>query len=149
MYIQWCRNRGGQGGHWPPIFGRSVNPIPTGEGRSSPPITTGTPNIFHLPASLICIRSLKAILFSPHVHNENTRQILSNLACSTICKLRSMIFCFKTVFWSIRSSGLIILSIVFQKAHSDWFKDYSDKTKFQVRFHSLSTRFMCCLGYFT
>ena len=34
------------------IFGRSVNPIPTGEGRLSPPITTGTPNVFHLPASL-------------------------------------------------------------------------------------------------
>ena len=46
---QRCRNRGG---HWPPIFGTSVNPIPTGEGRLSPPITTGTPNVFHLPASL-------------------------------------------------------------------------------------------------
>ena len=41
---------GGQLAH--PIFGRSVNPIPTGEGRSSPPITNGTPNVFHLPASL-------------------------------------------------------------------------------------------------
>jgi hypothetical protein len=28
-------------------------PIPTGEGRTSPPITTGTLNVFHLPASLI------------------------------------------------------------------------------------------------
>ena len=36
-----------------PIFDRSVNPISTGEGRLSPPITTGTPNVFHLPASLI------------------------------------------------------------------------------------------------
>ena len=36
----------------PPIFGRSVNPILTGEGRLSPPITTGTPNVFHLLASL-------------------------------------------------------------------------------------------------
>ena len=36
----------------PPIFGRSVNPIPTGEGRLFPPITAGTPNVFHLPASL-------------------------------------------------------------------------------------------------
>ena len=35
-----------------PIFGRSVKPIPTGEGRLSPPITTGTPNVFHLPESL-------------------------------------------------------------------------------------------------
>ena len=44
---------GGPGGPLaPPIFGRSVNPIPTGEGRLSPPITTGTPNVFHLPASL-------------------------------------------------------------------------------------------------
>ena len=36
----------------PPIFGRSVNPIPIGEGSLSPPITAGTPNVFHLPASL-------------------------------------------------------------------------------------------------
>ena len=36
----------------PPIFGRLVNPIPTGEGRLFPPITTGTPNVFHLPASV-------------------------------------------------------------------------------------------------
>ena len=44
---------GGPGGPLaPPIFGRSVNPIPIGEGRLSPPITTGTPNVFHLPASL-------------------------------------------------------------------------------------------------
>ena len=44
---------GVQGGHClPPIFGRLVNPIPTGEGRLSPPITTGTPNVFQLPASL-------------------------------------------------------------------------------------------------
>ena len=38
-----------------PIFSRSVNPIPTGggqEGRLCPPITTGTPKFFHLPASL-------------------------------------------------------------------------------------------------
>jgi hypothetical protein len=35
-----------------PIFGRSVNPIPIGEGRLSPPIITGTPNVFHLPAAL-------------------------------------------------------------------------------------------------
>ena len=44
---------GGPGGPLaPPIFGRSVNPISTGEGRLSPPITTGTPNVFHLLASL-------------------------------------------------------------------------------------------------
>ena len=30
----------------PPIFGRSVNPISTGEGRLSPPITTGNPQCF-------------------------------------------------------------------------------------------------------
>ena len=34
------------------IFGRSVNPIPTWEGKLSPHITTGTPNVFHLPLSL-------------------------------------------------------------------------------------------------
>ena len=42
----------GGGALVPPIFGRSVNPILTGECRLSPPITTGIPNVFHLPASL-------------------------------------------------------------------------------------------------
>ena len=37
----------------PPIFRRSVNPIRTREGRLSPLITTGPPNVFHLPAPLI------------------------------------------------------------------------------------------------
>ena len=36
----------------PPIFGRSVNPILTGEGRLSPTFTTGPLSVFHLPASL-------------------------------------------------------------------------------------------------
>jgi len=45
---------GGPGGPLapPPIFGKSVNPIPSREGRLSPSITTGTPNVFHLPAPL-------------------------------------------------------------------------------------------------
>ena len=44
---------GGPGGSLaPPIFGRSVNPFQTGEDRLSPLITTGTLNVFHLPASL-------------------------------------------------------------------------------------------------
>ena len=39
---------GGPGGPLaPPIFGRSVNPTPTGEGRLSPSTTTGTPNVSH------------------------------------------------------------------------------------------------------
>ena len=44
---------GTRGATGPLIFGRSVNPISTKEGRLSPPIATGTPNVFHLPASLI------------------------------------------------------------------------------------------------
>ena len=36
----------------PPIFGRSIYPIPTGGARFCPPFTTGTPKFFHLPASL-------------------------------------------------------------------------------------------------
>jgi hypothetical protein len=51
---------GGPGGPLAhPIFRRSVNPIPTGEGRLSPPITTGTPNVFHLPASLMIENKLQ------------------------------------------------------------------------------------------
>ena len=56
LVVQWCRNRGGQGGHWPPpIFGRPVNSIPTMGGRFCPPFTGGTPNVFHLPAALLYI----------------------------------------------------------------------------------------------
>ena len=44
--------RGARGATGSPIFVRLVNPIGTGEGRLSPPITTGTPKVFHLPASL-------------------------------------------------------------------------------------------------
>ena len=44
---------------WWGVFGRIVNPIPTGEGRLSPPITTGTPNVFHLPASLYLSKNSK------------------------------------------------------------------------------------------
>ena len=52
-YIPSDAGTGGPGGLLsPPIFGRSVKPIPTGECRLSPPITTGPPNVFHLPASL-------------------------------------------------------------------------------------------------
>ena len=55
---------GGPGGPLaspPPIFGRSVNPITTGEGRLSAPITTGTLNVFHLPASLWPLLSWRKI----------------------------------------------------------------------------------------
>ena len=41
------------GGLRGPIFCRSVDPIRTGEGRLSPPITKGPSNVFHLPASLL------------------------------------------------------------------------------------------------
>ena len=44
---------GGPGGPLvPSILDRSVDPISTGEGGLSPPITTDTPNVFQLPASL-------------------------------------------------------------------------------------------------
>ena len=52
-WVNLGSDAGTGGATGPPIFGRSVNPIPTGEGRLSPPITTGTPNVFHLPASLL------------------------------------------------------------------------------------------------
>ena len=50
MYIDVATGEG-QEATGPPFF-RSVNPIRTREGKLSPPITTGTPNVFHLPASL-------------------------------------------------------------------------------------------------
>ena len=42
---------GGPGGP-APIFGRSVNPIPTGGGHIIPTYYYWPPNFFHLPASL-------------------------------------------------------------------------------------------------
>ena len=39
----------------PPNIWQIIYPIPIGEGRLSPPITTGTPNVVHLPASLFNI----------------------------------------------------------------------------------------------
>ena len=45
----------------PPIFGKSVNPIPTRmRGIYCPPFTVGTPKVFHLPASMgVDIRNSK------------------------------------------------------------------------------------------
>ena len=48
----------------PPMFGRSFNPIPPGEDRLSPPITTGTLNVFHLPASMSLFISYMLLLSS-------------------------------------------------------------------------------------
>ena len=66
--MQWCRNQGGPLAPPPPIFVRSFNPFGTGEGRLSPPITTGTPKVFHLPASLLCtkMRQLCDLFFFYH-----------------------------------------------------------------------------------
>ena len=58
---QWCRN-------W--IFGWSVNPIHTGKGRLSPTITTGTPKVFHLPASLLLIHFEKIFFY---LHDQNKK----------------------------------------------------------------------------
>ena len=55
LFTSWkgCRNREGGTALALPIFGRSVNSIPTREDRFCPPFTTGTPQNFHLPTSLI------------------------------------------------------------------------------------------------
>ena len=55
----------------PHIFGRSVNPIPTGEDRLYPPITTAPPPlVFHLSASL----SLRNHMASQHSHPHKSDQ---------------------------------------------------------------------------
>ena len=57
LYYTVVPEPGGPGGHWPPkIFGRQLNPIPTMGGRFCPFFTSGTPNVFHLPASLIILK---------------------------------------------------------------------------------------------
>jgi len=70
---------GAKGATGPPIFGRSVNPIPTGEGRLSPPITTGTPNVFHLQASLLTTMA---------VINPPERKLAKRTSVQCIGKLR-------------------------------------------------------------
>ena len=131
----------------------SANKIKRSESYSEQP----TQHIVELKSSLrhiiVTLGNLKFQLwlwifpkdkFSFQIQNDVNYHVVLILKRSEICKivknlfdkLRNMIFCFKTVFWSIRNSGLVILSIVFKKAHSDWFKDYPDQTKFQVRCHS-------------
>ena len=46
------RGAGGQRSHCPPIFGRSVNPIPTGGGQIIPTYYYFPPKFFHPPALL-------------------------------------------------------------------------------------------------
>ena len=79
---------GGPGGPLaPPIFCISVNPISTGEGRLSPPITTGTPNVFHLPAALSTVQltSIKVSRQSRIVLQKNATCLLFLLA-SNCCQ---------------------------------------------------------------
>ena len=65
---------GGRGAVVPPIFCRSVNSIPTKGSRFYPPFTTGTPNIFHLPASLTTVLSPSHLFFVfGHVVNTNLK----------------------------------------------------------------------------
>ena len=53
---------GARGATGPPIFGRPVNPIPIMGGRFCPPFTSGTPNVFHLPASLLFVAFSNCII---------------------------------------------------------------------------------------
>ena len=54
----------------PPIFGRAVNPIPTGEGRLSQPITTGTPNINE---SLVLLLDITNTCFGPSIEGQGKK----------------------------------------------------------------------------
>ena len=63
-----------------PIFGRSYNPIRTGEGRLSPPITTGPLNGFHLPASLDTIVNLLLSLYCLYSSFDEMYTIVSKYA---------------------------------------------------------------------
>ena len=79
----------GAGGRLAPlIFGRSVNPIPTGEGRLSPPITTGTSKVFHLPASLL----------TPEVGGSSVWQISKKK-------------CFAGVIYGQKSENMLVLQL--------------------------------------
>ena len=65
---QLCRN--GEGARGPPAPSKlikSVNPIPTGKSRLSLQIATGTPNVFHLPASLTLVFICPRINVKPKV----------------------------------------------------------------------------------
>ena len=53
----------------------------------------------------------------------NSIKLFGTLTCLT--NFEVWYFVIKTVFWSIGSSGFVILSIWFKKTHSDWFKDCS------------------------
>ena len=61
---------GGSGGPLAPQYlaDQLTLHIPTGEGRLSPPITTGNPNVFHLPAALYIIVSVRNQKFPIKLH---------------------------------------------------------------------------------
>ena len=95
IFVGFCQisslrslNWGGQGGHLSPI--RSVNPISIGEGRLSPPITTGTPNVFHLPASLLLINMQICNFLTKGLTTKTTTKLCLGLgeqsSQSKICK---------------------------------------------------------------
>ena len=72
LSMQRCQNRGVPFAL--PIFGRSVNPIPTGKGRLCPPITNCTLKNIHLPASLDWIRKpytyMKSLQHASSLHKN-------------------------------------------------------------------------------
>ena len=53
IYLTVMPEPGGPGGQWPSQYlANELTLLQPGEGRLSPPISTGTPKFFHLPASL-------------------------------------------------------------------------------------------------
>ena len=117
----------------PPIFSRSVNPIPTGEGRLSPPITTAPPPQFFSPSSITATRHgmSKILHFCPV---ESFHCIWSDLMISwNILIFRPNInFCQKCFVYSfLRTNVLAIMKLFwnwfFKNIKSHWFICWKEK----------------------
>ena len=91
----------GWGATAPPIFGRSVNPIPTMGGRFCPPFTRGTPNVFHLPASLH-MYSVSHLYYPVYIMERKMQYCWDN-NYRTPCTYR------RGLSWTMESFGYLVL----------------------------------------
>ena len=98
-----------------PIFGRSVDPIPT---RICPPFTTGTPKIFHLPASLYQIHLFYVLIglcITPLPTTEKSGKPQRELRCSCL-QFDKVSYCLEFGIMDFNENGLQWPALVTEKS---------------------------------
>ena len=111
----------------PPIFDRSVNPISTGEGRLSPPITTGNPQCFS-PSGItayVCTKYVSTFQGGRTGLPNDMREegVVSRMMTSAMLSLRMKNFRILKTFFNYR---------VLPKFHA--FKKILERSNFQYNY---------------